>query len=154
MRKTVAISMAIVVLSLVGMMFAANMALKPFQQYARIGTDLTNILEMRNDIEKGTDVFTLAKVATEKRLAEDGWGMLIELTPSDRVKAKSGSMEKLAYRAAREAAELYGSRAGKPLEWFEIEMKLARSVTKRTLIRVGEDGRLGKPEPKLPGKYP
>ena len=154
MRKTVAVTMAIVVMSLVGMMFAANVALKPYQQYARIGRELTTILEMRRDIREGTTVFTLAKVATDKRLADDGWGMLIELTPSDRVKTKPGSMEKLAYRVAREAADLYRQSRGKPLEWFEIKMDLGADVYERTLIRISRDGRLGRPEPRLSVKYP
>ena len=154
MRKTVAFTIAIVVLGLVGMMFAANMALKPYQQYARIGKELTTILEMRRDIKEGTKVFTLAKVATDNRLADEGWGMLIELSPSEKVKAKPGSMEKLAYRAAREAADLYRQSRGKPLEWFEIKMELGADVSERTLIRVSRDGRLGRAEPSLSAHYP
>ena len=157
MRKSVMITMAIVVVALVGMMFAADLALKPYHQYARIGKDLTNILEMRREIEEGTTVFTLAKVAKkgdEKRLAEEGWGMLIELTPSERVRTKKGSLEKLAYRAAREASDLYRQSRGKPLEWFEIKLELAKDRSERTLIRVSEDGRLGRPEPRLPASIP
>lgn len=154
MRRPVMITMGIVVLALVGMMFAASMALKPYQQYARIGQDLTNILEMRSEIRRGSKVSTLAKVASEKHLAEGGWGMLIDLSPSEQVMGKSGRMEKLAYRAAREAADLYGVGRGKPLEWFEVSMELSDTKTERTLIRVDEAGRLGKPAPRLPGKYP
>ena len=157
MRKPVMITMAIVVVALVGMMFAANMALKPFTQYARIGQDLTNILEMRKEIEDGTTVFTMAKIAKkgdEKRLAEDGWGLLIELTPSERVRQKKGSMEKLALRAAREAGELYAQGRGKPLEWFEITMELPEERAEKTLIKVAEDGRMSRPSPRLPATAP
>jgi len=129
MRKTVAVTMAIVVMSLVGMMFAANMALKPYQQYARIGRELTTILEMRRDIREGTTVFTLAKVATDKRLADDGWGMLIELSPSDKVKTKPGSMEKLAYRVAREAGDLYRQHGGRHAVATHIDHVHAQLVT-------------------------
>lgn len=154
MRKPVMITMAIVVMALVGMMFAAGMALKPYRQYARISQDLTNILEMRSEIRKGSRVFTLAKVASGKHLADEGWGMLIDLSPSKKVMRRSGRLEKLAYRAAREAADLYGQGRGKPLEWFEISMELSPKLTERTLIRVDRDGRLGRPAPRLPGTYP
>ena len=154
MRKATAISMGIVVMSLVGMMFAANMALKPYQQYAAIGKDLTNIFEMRSDIREGSKVFTLAKGGSEKRLSSEGWGLLIEMAPSERVKKRKGSLEKLAYRAAREAADLYDRNPGKPLEWIEIEFELAQEVERRTLIRVDPDGRLGRLEPKLPVTWP
>ena len=146
--------MGIIVMALVGMMFAANMALKPYQEYARIGKDLTNILEMRSDIREGTKVFTLAKAGSEKRLSKDGWGMLIELSPSERVLKRKGSMEKLAYRAAREAADLYTQAPGKPLEWIEVKLEISEEVAHRTLIRVSEDGRFGRLEPKLPPTHP
>jgi len=148
------ITMAIVVMALVGMMFAAGMALKPYQQYARIGRDLTNILEMRGEIRKGSEVKTIAKVASEKHLASEGWGMLIDLSPSPRVMQKAGRLEKLAYRVAREAADLYGQNRGKALQWFEISMALSDDRTERTLIRVDQDGRLGHSAPPLPGAYP
>ncbi len=156
MRKPVMITMAIVVMALVGMMFAANMALKPYTQYARIGQDLTNILEMRKEIEEGTTVFTLARAAKkddEKRLGQEGWGLLIELTPSDRVRKKKGSLEKLALRAAREAGDLYGQ-GGKPLEWFEVKLALSEEHAERTLIKIRDDGRLTRPDPRLPATAP
>lgn len=154
MRKPVMITMAIVVLALVSMMFAASMALKPYREYARIGHDLTNILEMRSEIRKGSKVLALAKGASEKHLAEDGWGMLIDLSPSQQVMQKPGRLEKLAYRAAREASELYGQGRGKPLQWFEITMELGPDLSERTLIPVDRDGRLGRSAPRLRGTYP
>ena len=82
-RKSTGAIMTIILLALVGMMFAANVALKPYERYAKIGQDLTNILGMRGELRPDTKVFVLVKAANERGLASEGHGMLIELAPVD-----------------------------------------------------------------------
>ena len=150
MRKSTGAIMTIILLALVGMMFAANVALKPYERYARIGKDLTNILGMRGELRPETKVFVLVKAANERGLASRGHGMLIELAPSDSVMVRKGRLEKLAYRATREAGHIYREGRGKPLEWFEVKLDLGGGLVKRTLMTVGPQGQIGPQAPALP----
>ena len=54
MRKSYIFSMAIILIALVGMMIAADMALKPVKAAIAIGGDLGAMLEARGDIQQGS----------------------------------------------------------------------------------------------------
>ncbi len=155
MRKSTAVSMAILLIALIGMMVAADMALKPMQQVVKVGKDLTAALGARADIRDGSKVVTVARMPTKKNLAREGWGLVVALEPSKAVTRRTGRLTKLAYRAASEGRRLY-VRAGavKPLNWVEVQMTLAEGVEKRTLLRLDERGRLAPPQPALPARFP
>ncbi len=154
MRKSTAITMAIVLFALVGMMVAADLALKPMQHVLKVGRELTAALDARSDIREGTKVVTVARVPQERHLAKDGWGLVVQLEPSDLVLKRKGRLNKLALRVGDLARRLYGQGRGKPLEWVEIQMQLAEGVEKRTLLGVDDMGRLTAPSPALPAKFP
>ena len=153
MRKASIISMCIILVALVAMMVAADMALKPVKRDLAIARELTAELETRGDIQVGTKAVTIARKPEERHLAKDGWGMVVELQPSEAVCSRAGRLQKLAYRAAQSAGALYARGHGRPLEWFEIQFVLGKDVTERTLISVDAAGQLGRPEPPLPATW-
>ena len=57
--------------------------------------------EARGDLKPDTKVLVLARKATETNLAKEGFGLVIELSPSDAVRGRKGRLEKLAVRAIR-----------------------------------------------------
>ncbi len=154
MRKSTAITMAIILIAMAGMMVAADIALKPMQHVLTVGKDLTSVLEARADIKQGSKVKTVARKPKESNLAKVGWGMIIELEPSEGVTKRKGRLTKLAFRAASEGRRLYAQGQGRRLEWIEIKMVLAQGVEKRALLSLDREGRLGSPEPALPAKFP
>ena len=153
MRKSTGVIMTIILVAMVGMMFAANVAMKPYQRYARIGKEVKNILLMRGELEKSSKVFILGKVAGEKNLAEGGFGLLIELTPAEAVRTQPGRLRRLAVRAAREASLLYSEGRGNRLEWVEVKLEFGPEQSERTLMLVGPEGQLGAQIPALPEKH-
>ncbi len=154
MRKSTAVTMAIVLFALVGMMVAADLALKPMKHVLQVGRELTAALEARADIVEGTKVVTIARVPEERHLAKEGWGMIIRLEPSKLVRERRGRMRKLALRTAELARRLYGQGKGKPLDWFEIQLQLGEDVERRALLPIDDLGRIGEPEPAFPATWP
>jgi len=154
MRKSTAVTMAIVLFALVAMMVAADLALKPMKHVLRVGRELTAALEARADIREGSKVVTLTRQPEERHLAKGGWGMIIALEPSDLVLTRQGRMRKLALRVADLACRLYGQGQGRPLDWLEIQFQIAEGVERHTLLSLDAEGRLGEPTPPLPEVYP
>ncbi len=154
MRKSTAITMVIIIFSLLAMMLAADLALKPMKHVLRVGQELTAALEAREDIRRGTKVVTVARLPEDRHLAKEGWGMIISLEPSDLVLKRKGRLHKLALRVAQLARRLYGEGKGKRLQWFEIQMTVAAGIEKRTLLPIDDMGRIGAPVPALPATFP
>ena len=143
MRKSSMISMAIVLVALVGMMVAADMALKPMKHTIAIAADLTAMLHARGDLEPETKVFLLARRAGPQHLAKDGWGLVIEAQPSESIRSRKGRLGKLARRLANEASRLYRARKGRVVAWYEVRFGPAKDPWHRTLMTVSKDGRIG-----------
>ena len=61
MRKSTSIVMAILLVGFGSMMMAANVALKPLQRYARIGTDLTSAFQNLDLVQPDSKVFVVAR---------------------------------------------------------------------------------------------
>lgn len=154
MRKSYILSMAIVLMALVGMMVAADMALKPMKANLAIAADLTAMLEARGDTVPETKVLILTRAATERDLATDGFGMILELTPSDMVRRRQGRLERLARRGIGEAARLYRQARGRSLDWFEVRFMEGDDPVHRVLFPVGKTGDLGAPSPAIPAVWP
>jgi hypothetical protein len=154
MRKSTSIMMAIVLIAFGSMMVAANVALKPYQRYAKIGSELTLALGNLGMIREDTKVFVLCRTADEKRLAEDGFGMLVELAPSESAMGRAGRMERVALRACREAVRLYRQKRDRALDWIEVKLLLSEDTTHRSLIAVEKSGRLARPQPAIPATFP
>ena len=150
MRKSYIFSMAIVLLALVGMMMAADMALKPVKAAIAIGGDLTAMLQARGDLAPESKVRVIARPASPKDLAEEGFGMVLELEPSSGVRSRRGRLEKLARRAIREAGRLYEKARGRPVAWYEVRFLEGETVGHRVLFPVGKAGELGMPAPAVP----
>lgn len=150
MRKSYIFSMAIVLLALVGMMIAADMALKPVKAAIAIGGDLGAMLEARGDIVRESRVLVITRPAGPKDLAKEGFGMVLELEPSDGVRSRKGRLEKLARRAVREASRLYERSRGRKVDWFEVRFREGGTVVHRSMIPVGKAGELGVPAPAIP----
>ena len=150
MRKSYIFSMAIVLIALVGMMIAADMALKPMKAALAIGSDLTTMLEARGDIAPESKVLVIPRAAGEKDLATEGFGIVIELTPSDAVRSRNGRLEKLARRSIREASRLYERARGRSPAWYEIRFMDGERIGHRVLFPIGPSGEIGSPAPAIP----
>ena len=150
MRKSYIFSMAIILIALVGMMVAADMALKPMKRTMAIGQDLTALLGARGDIEPESKVVVIALKAEERHLAKDGFGLILELKPSEAVRSRKGRLEKLARRAVAEAGRLYKAGKGKPLAWYEVRFGEAKEPWHRSLFSVGKAGEIQRPQPAIP----
>ncbi len=160
MRKSYVFSMAIILIALVGMMIAADMALKPVRAAIAISGDLTAMLEARGDLAEGSKVLVIARPAGPKDLAEEGFGMVLELTPSPTVRSRKGRLEKLARRSIREAARLYERSRGRRVTWYEVrfmDAEIAQAadgaaavIGHRVLFPVGKAGEIGVPSPAIP----
>jgi hypothetical protein len=154
MRKSAAVTMAIILGALVAMMVAADLALKPMKHVLKVGRELTSALEARADIRTGSKVLAVARAPEERHLAKEGYGMIVSLEPSEEVMKRHGRLRNLAIRVADLAARLYGQGKGRPLDWLEIQFQVAEGVERRTLVAVDDMGRLGEPTPALPAAYP
>ncbi|MDA1195239.1 MAG: hypothetical protein O2894_08645 [Planctomycetota bacterium] len=150
MRKSYLFSMAIVLLALVGMMLAADMALKPIRNTLAIGRELTDMLRARGDVVERSKVVIVTLKAEERHLAKEGFGMIIELQPAQDVCSHEGRLEKLARRVVGEAARLYSRGGGHALDWYEVRLGPAESPWHRSLLRVGSQGQIERPEPAIP----
>ncbi len=150
MRKSSMFSMAIILVALVAMMVAADMALKPMKRTLAIGADLTAMLHARGDLEPGTKVFVLARKAEPRHLATDGWGLIIEVEPAESVRSRKGRLERLARRLVSEAGRLYRERKGRRIEWYEVRFGKGSEPWHRSLMTVDADGRIGRPAPTIP----
>ena len=154
MRKSTSIVMAIIVLGFGGMMVAANVALKPLQRYARLGREATDVLSQLQMIEPDSKVFVLGQAGGKKRLASDGWGLLIEVEPSRAVRTRKGRLERLAFKSIAEVSALYHRQKGKDIDWFEVKLLLPDGTAHRSLIRLDAARRVGRPEPPIPAVLP
>ena len=154
MRKSYIVSLTIVLLAFVGMMMAADMALKPMKRTMAIGSDLTGMLEARGDLEPETKVLVIARKAEARHLAKGGFGLIVEFEPSEGVRRGKGRLERVAQRVVREAGRLYESGRGKPVDWYEIRFMDGESAWHRSLFRVDKDGRTMRPEPAIPALGP
>ncbi len=150
MRKSYVFSMAIILIALVGMMVAAEMALKPMKRSMAVAKDLTALLEARGDIEPGSKVVVITLKAEERHLAEEGYGMILELEPSEAVRSRKGRLAKLARRAVAEAGRLHKQGKGKPLAWFEVRFGDSKEPWHRSLYTVGKAGEILRPQPAIP----
>jgi hypothetical protein len=150
-RSTLAI-VAILVLAFGGMMLAANWTMKTFEGDLRQSRELTDLLLHRDLVEPGSRVLVLSKRGGgEKRLAPDGEGVYVELTPSRTVRERRGGLADLTDFVGRELLEAAHDRK---VDWFEYRLIRVRddgsSEELRTLVRTDEHGRPRDPEPPLP----
>jgi len=150
MRKSYIVSMAIVLIAFVGMMLAADMALKPMRKTMAIGTDVAAMLSARGDLAPDSKMLVFTVKAGKAHLATEGFGMVIELQPSDAVRKRPGRLEKLARRAIREIDRLYEGGRGTSLTWFEVRFMEDGKAWHRALFAVGPDGDLRPPAPAIP----
>lgn len=153
MRKSSTFSMIIILLALVSMMVAADMALKPMKHTMGIGKDLTAMLQARGDLAPESRVLVMAHAAEARHLADSGWGLIIEVEPSQAVRSRKGRLGKLARRVVGEAGRLYRARRGRRVEWYEVRFGKGEAAWHRTLLRVGEEGRVGPAQPAVPPVY-
>ncbi len=153
MRKSTGITMTIIVLAFGGMMLAANVALKPLKRYAEIASEVTDILHNLEMIEPKSKVFVLARNGGDEHMAKEGWGMLVELTPSEAVRSTEGRMRRLAFRAIQEVRRLYERGEWRDLDWFEIKLVPPEGDPHRSLIAMSSAGSLGRPEPAIPTTF-
>jgi hypothetical protein len=149
------IMMAILVVGFGSLFLAAGPMLKPLVKAANVGQDLTHLFTQRGDIAEGTRVLSgPARGGTGDRLAAEGRGMVLELTPSDAVRARPEGLRALARSAARGAFEAYEQDR---LDWVELRLLVGatREEALRTLVKPDPDGRgVGEPTPPLPLTHP
>jgi len=149
-RSTLAI-VAILILAFGGMMLAANWTMKTFEGDLRQSREMTDLLEHRSLIEPGSRVLVLSrKGGGEKRLASDGEGVYVELTPAAVVRERKGGLAELATFVSRELLEAARERR---VDWLEFRLLGARDGRNdelRTLVRMDEHGLPRPPDPPLP----
>ena len=151
MRRSSVVILSIMLIAFGAIMAAGGTALKPLAQDAEASKVLTRQLEARGDIVKGTRVRLSRLPANEHRLAEEGLGVVIQLTPSDEVKGRKGGLRLLALRAAQEAIARF---PGRKLGWVEVGFEIGQpdGTTRRlrTLLDASSGEGVGDPNPKLP----
>jgi hypothetical protein len=158
MRKSTWIMIAILFATLCAMMFAANAMISPLKKDIELSGLLTRYFTDRRDLRSGTRVIALrAKGGTEKRLAKEGSGIVVEATPADAVLAEPEGLGNLARALARKALAETTSTV---TQWVEVQFRVGPSdgaspappdaAPLRTLVAVDDVGALGSPTPPLP----
>ena len=152
-RRSSVVILIILMVAFGGIMAAGGTALRPLAQDADASKVLTRQLLARGDIPEGTKVRLSRLPGSEKRLAPEGRGVVVQLTPSSQVLERRGGLRMLALRAATEAL---GRFPGQPLDWVEIDFAILRAdgttESLRTLLDAGSGEGVGDPQPKLPAK--
>lgn len=153
MRRSSVVILSIMMVAFGAIMAAGGSALKPLAQDADASKGLTRHLEARGDIEEGTKVRLSRLPATEKRLAQEGRGLVIQLIPSAQVTQRKGGLRLLVLRAAQEALSRF---PGRDLDWVEVGLEIrqpdGRQQTLRTLLDTSSGGGVGAPQPPLPAR--
>ena len=157
MRKSTLIIMAILVVAFGSMMFAANLMIEPYARDAQLATELTRLLESRDELAKDGKVRLLTlKGGGEGRMAADGRGLVISLEPSEEVRTRRGGVRALANFLAVKALDAYtGGR--QRLGWVEVTFRTSQGEKGddlRTLQRLDDEGRLLPGKPQLPVVWP
>lgn len=151
LRRSTVITLAIMLFAFGAMFAAAGSALRPLAQDAEVSRTLTRYLDSRGDIEKESRVRLSRLPASERRLASEGLGLVIELKPSKAVYERAGGLRILALRAAREALSRY---PGPSVKWVEVNLEVpgpdGATRELRTLMTRPEGGELREPDPPLP----
>ena len=151
MRRSSVVILSIMMVAFGAIMAAGGSALRPLAQDADASKVLTRHLLARGDIQVGTKVRLSRLPAAENRLAEEGRGIVIQLTPSDPVTRRRGGLRLLVIRVADEAVSRF---PGKPQDWVEVALEVrhpnGRLETLRTLLDASSGEGVGAPEPPLP----
>lgn len=153
MRKSTAMVLTIMMVAFGAMFAAAGSALKPLAADADVSKELTRFLHHRGDLATETRVRAFRLPASEERLADEGRGLVIRIVPNEAVRTRRNGLRMLAQRVAQEGLALYPNAK---LSWVEVVFRLSEEAadtdegTLRTLLPVGPEGRIGKPEPQLP----
>ena len=151
MRRSSVVILSIMLVAFGSIMAVGGSALKPLAQDADASKVLTRHLQARGDIEEGTKVRLSRLPATEKRLAKEGRGLVIQLTPSVEVTQRRGGLRLLVLRAAQEGLSRF---PGRGLDWIEVGLEIrqpdGRQQTLRTLLDASSGESVGDPQPPLP----
>jgi hypothetical protein len=158
MRKSTWTMIAILFVALCGMMFAANAMISPLKKDIELSGLLTRYFQGRGDLRPGTKVMALrAKGGGEKRLAKEGSGIVVELTPADSVLAEEGGLGNLARAVARKA---YAETPNATAKWIEVQYRLGGpdgppdAAPLRALVPIDDMGAFGSPTPPFPATVP
>ncbi|MHC5011655.1 MAG: hypothetical protein ACYTG6_12035 [Planctomycetota bacterium] len=153
MRRSSILIMAIMVIGFGALLFAAQGMLRPLAKDADVAKAVTSLLEERGDLAPGSRVLATRVSASERRLAEQGVGLLLELHPSTEVLQRKEGLRSLATRAAREALLRHPA---PNLKWVEVAFLVGKGTAPdggdrlRTLVALSPEGSLLPPEPALP----
>jgi hypothetical protein len=150
-RRSSVVILSIMLVTFGAIMAAGGTALKPLAQDADASKVLTRHLVARGDIEEGTKVRLSRLPASDNRLAQEGRGLVIQLTPSAQVTGRRGALRLLVLRVATEGL---GRFPGRALDWVEVGLEIRQpdgsTQPLRTLLPVRDGEGLGKPQPPLP----
>jgi hypothetical protein len=153
-RKSTVILLVLMLAGFGGMLLAAQGVLQPMAKDAELARELTALLGSRGDIAEGTHVRAVRAAGGERRLAKEGTGLLVDLSPSRAVMETRRALEASALRIAREALMRH---AAQNLKWVEVVFFVEGredGERLRTLVAVGPGGALLGPQPALPERYP
>jgi hypothetical protein len=154
MRKATLAVAVILLLSMLGMMFAANTLLGSVQRDVDLGKNLTRYFDSRGALAPGTKVTALHSGPTPRRLATEGNGLVLEVTPSDDVRKGRTGLADLVGLLVRTALDEGGPNR---VSWVEVAIHLdpdKDAAPFRTLIPVASAGEIGDPTPPLPAAPP
>ena len=156
MRRSSVIILSIMLVAFGAMFAAAGSALRPLAQDAEASKVLTRHMLARGDVEAGTRVRLSRLPGSEKRLANEGRGLVIQLVPAARVRARRGGLRLLALRVAREGLSRF---PGKRVDWIEVDLEVPRPgggapQQLKTLMDTADGSSVGEPAPPLPVVFP
>ena len=153
MRRSSVVILSIMMVAFGTIMAAGGSALKPLARDADASRVLTRHLEARGDIVAGTKVRLSRLPVTDRRLAKEGRGLVIQLTPSTQVTGRRGGLRLLVLRAAQEGLSRF---PGHNLDWVEVSLEVGqadgRPQTLRTLLDTSSGDGVGDPRPPLPAR--
>lgn len=147
--------MVIMLVAFGALFAAAGSALRPLAEDADASKAMTQWFQHRGDIEPGTRVRASRLPGSEKRLAQEGHGLVVQLVPSRAVRGRRGGLRLLAMRVASEGLSRHSDR---PLDWVEVVFQPlpdeAGGKPLRCLLGASMRDRLGEPKPPLPATWP
>ena len=123
MRRSSVVILSIMLVAFGGIMAAGGSALKPLAQDAGSAKVLTRHLQARGDLAEGTEGHLSRLPGTERRLASEGCGLVVQLTPSAEVTRRRGGLRILVLRAAQEGLSRF---PGGGLDWVEVGLEVTQ----------------------------
>ena len=150
MRRPTLIALGILMIALIGLLFAAQMALGPFQDDAEVAKEIRTRLEQNGKIARGSALTAIDREASDETLAKTGRGLIIAFTPHDDFRSPT-SLDATT-REILVAVKRLRSEQRRRADWVELHVRLQGpgGPAFRTLAVRRDTGEFGDVQPPFP----